>query len=54
MCIDDNYELFWARLLKHHDGFAVGEPTMPQKRKTPARYEDGVASSKFPFCPKTY
>ena len=47
MRTDDNYELFWARLLKLHDEFAVGEPTMPQKRKAPARYEDGAASSEF-------
>ena len=54
MRTDDNYELFWARLLKLHDEFAVGEPTMPRKRKAPARYEDGAASSEFPSCPKAY
>ena len=54
MRTDDNYELLWARLLKLHDEFAVGEPTMPRKRKAPARYEDGAASSEFPSCPKAY
>ena len=54
MRTDDNYELFWARLLKLHDEFAVGETTMPRKRKAPARYEDGAASSEFPSCPKAY
>ena len=31
MHTDDNYELVWARLLKLHDEFALGEPTMSQK-----------------------
>ena len=54
MRTDENYELFWARILKLHDEFAVGEPIMPRKRKTPARYEDGIGPSDFPSCPKTY
>ena len=45
---------FWTRILKLHDEFAVSEPTMPWKRKTPAKYEDGVALSEFPSCPKAH
>ena len=54
MHTDENYELFWARILKLRDEFAVDEPTMPQKRKMSARYEDGITPSDFPSCPKTH
>ena len=52
MRTDENYELFWARILKLQEEFVVDEPTMPRKRKIPARYEDGAAPSEFPSCPK--
>ena len=54
MRTDENYDLFWARVLKLRDEFAAGEPTMPRKRKMPARYEDGIAPSVFLSCPKSH
>jgi len=44
-------QLFWSRILEE---FAVDEPTMPRKRRIPARYEDGAAPSEFPSCPKAH
>ena len=54
MRTDENYELFWARILKLQEEFVVDEPTMPRKRRIPARYEDGAAPSEFPSCPKAH
>ena len=53
MHFDDNFDLFWERILKLKEGFGVNEATMPQKRKTLARHEDGIAEPEY-STPKSY
>ena len=54
MCSDDNFDLFWERILKLKEEFGVNEATMPRKRKAPARHEDGIAEPEYHSTPKSY
>jgi len=51
MCSDDNFDLFWARLLKLQEEFEVNEA---RKRRSPSRLDDGTAAPEFHPAPKTY
>ena len=45
---DDNFDLFGKK------EFGVNEATLPQKRRAPARYEDGIAEPEYSTTPKSY
>ena len=51
---DDNFDLFWERILKLKEEFGVNEATLPRKRRAPARYEDGIAEPEYSSTPKGY
>jgi len=51
---DDNFYLFWARLLKVQEEFEVNEAVQPRKRRSLSRLDDCTAAPEFHSTPKTY
>lgn len=54
MRVDDNFHIFWERILKFKEEFGVNEATLPRKRRAPARYTDGTAEPEYFSTPKGY
>ena len=46
---DENFELFWQKVLTTCADFEVEEPHLPRQRKVPRRYEVGNADPEFPL-----
>ena len=39
--------MFWTTTTVNASKYSVNEPTLPRKRKRPARFEDGTAPAEF-------
>lgn len=46
---DENFDLFWEKVLKTFADFEVEEPHLPRQRKVPKRYEVGIVEPEFPL-----
>ena len=46
---DENFDLFWEKVLKMCTDFEVEEPHLPRQHKVPKRYEVGIAEPEFPL-----
>ena len=44
---DDNFALFWSKVIKKATQLNIDEPALPRKRKRTVRYESGDAAPKF-------
>jgi hypothetical protein len=49
---EDNFDLFWQKILKLKEEADISEPLLPRKRKTPCRYEQGMAENEYTHSPK--
>lgn len=38
---DDNFDLFWKRIIEMAGEKEIDEPVLPRRRKLPRRYDDG-------------
>ena len=44
---DDHFNLFWETVTHKANALEVSEPSLPRRRKRPARYESGSATPEF-------
>ena len=44
---DDHFNLFWKTVTHEANALEVSEPSLPRRRKRPARYESGSATPEF-------
>jgi len=50
---ESNFQLFWEKTVKEADRLKVNKPILPQRRKTPRRFETGRGDSySFPTTPE--
>ena len=41
---DESYDNFWKTTTEKAKALDIGEPSLPRRRKVPARYQDGTSS----------
>lgn len=51
---DQQYDLFWMKMIKMSESLEVENAQVPRKRKLPKRYDDGLAEAEFHNDPKLY
>ena len=51
---DENFSLFWTKVLKLTNDLEVDEPALPRRRKAPKRYEIGSSEGDFPLEVEAY
>ncbi len=51
---DEQFDLFWANVNKKTAALEIPEPTLPRKRKHPARYQIGDACPEYSDSVKNY
>ncbi len=51
---DDNFELFWKKVIGMSQQLDVEEPRLSRRRKIPRRYDDGHAEPHFPTTPEEH
>lgn len=51
---EDNFDLFWTLTLQMSSKLDINEPTLPRKRRMPARFETGTALAEFPSTAKDH
>ena len=49
---DDNFDLFWQKVVMTKEQVDVDEPQLPRRRKLPRRFEQGNAPAEFAVSPK--
>ena len=54
MRTDQSFDYFYANVARKSEGEGVGEPTLPRKRRTPARLEVGSGAPSYPTTAKDY
>ena len=45
---DSSFDLFWRNTRQKTSERDIDEPSLPRKRRVPARFEDGLASNEYP------
>ena len=51
---DEMYRLFWGKVCQTASEFEIGDPSLPRRRKRPARYEEGLSSPHFSETPQSH
>ena len=49
---DEAYDIFWEKVCTMQAKFDIDDPTLPRRRKAPARYEVGTGDGHHPETPK--
>ena len=45
---EENFRLFWAKVVRMDGELGVGDPVLPRRQKTPKCFETGVGKGDFP------
>ncbi len=51
---EENFKLFYKRILLDQDHFQVSSPSLPRKRRAPQYLEVGLSASDYPTCPEDH
>ena len=51
---EDNFGMFWEKVIRMANEVDVGNPVFPRRRKMPRRFEIGEAPPEFHSTPKDY
>ena len=54
MRTEESYQLFWDKVLLSIESLDIEQPQLPRRRRTPKRYDDGLASPEFHESPMLY